>query len=144
MRWLGVDHGTKRVGLAVCDPSEFLFTPKGVWSMEDPPILPRLVQFCREEGIEALCVGYPQHHDGAPSLTAPAAEAFAHELAHQTGLPLQMIGEHLTSAMAETRMRDEGLPAGQFSRWIDAYAAMILLEECVGERRRQGRPLDQI
>jgi hypothetical protein len=46
--------------------------------------------------------------------------------------------------MAETRMREEGVPAGQFSKWIDAYAAMILLEECVGERRREGRPLDQI
>ena len=144
MRWLSLDHGTKRLGLAVCDPSEFLFTPKGVWSMEESPILPRLVQFCHEEGIQALCVGFPQHQDGSPSLTAPAAEAFANELARVTGLPLCMIGEHLTSAMAETRMREEGVPAGQFSKWIDAYAAIILLEECVGERRREGRPLDQI
>jgi len=112
--------------------------------MEESPILPRLIQFCQEEGIQALCVGFPQHQDGSPSLTAPAAKSFAHELARATGLPLKMIGEHLTSAMAETRMREEGVPAGQFSQWIDAYAAMIILEECISERRRQGRPLDQI
>ncbi len=144
MRWLSLDHGTKRLGLAVCDPSEFLFTPKAVWSMEEADVIPRLVQFCREEGIEALCVGLPKHQDGSPSSTAPAAENFAEKLASMSGLPLCMIGEHLTSVMAEARMRDEGIPSPQFSKWIDAYAAMILLEECVGERRRQGIPLDQI
>jgi len=41
-------------------------------------------------------------------------------------------------------MREEGVPSGQFSQWIDAYAAIIILEECISERRRQGRPLDQI
>lgn len=142
MRWLALDHGTKRLGLALCDPGEFLITPHAVWAMDDPELMERLKALCESENVEALCVGEPVHHDGNPSATAEAANQFADKVQMHLQKPMQRIGEHLTSVAAEARLKEWGIPSVKWRDRLDAVAAMIILEDLIALRRQRQIPLD--
>jgi putative Holliday junction resolvase len=137
MRWLSIDHGTKKIGLAFSDELEILASPFAVWPMDDG-VLARLVRLCREEGVQALAVGLPRHKDGAESATAPAARAFGEALAAQTGLPLRLVNEHLSSAEAERLLRERGVKPDKRKALLDAAAAAVILTELLEDRRAKG------
>lgn len=138
MRWLAIDHGTKKIGLALSDELEILASPFEVWPQEGDRTLDRLVRLCREEGVQALAVGLPRHKDGAESATAPAARAFAEALAERAALPLHLVNEHLSSAEAERLLRERGIKPDKRKALLDAAAAAVILGELLEERRRRG------
>jgi putative Holliday junction resolvase len=141
MRWLAIDHGTKKIGLAFSDELEILASPFEVWSQEEERTLGRLVRLCKEEGVQALAVGLPRHKDGAESATAPAARAFGEALASRTGLPLHLVNEHLSSAEAERLLRERGVKPEKRKLLLDAAAAAVILGELLEERRAKGIPV---
>ena len=140
MRWLCIDHGTKKIGLAFSDELEILASPFDVWPQEAERTLDRLVRLCREEGVQALAVGLPRHKDGVESLTAPAARAFGEALAARTGLPLRLVNEHLSSAEAERLLRERGVKPEKRKAMLDAAAAAVILGELLEDRRAKGIP----
>ena len=140
MRWLAIDHGTKKLGLAFSDELEILASPFEVWPMDGERTLDRLARLCGEESVQALCVGLPRHKDGAESATAPAARAFGEALAARTGLPLRLVNEHLSSAEAERLLRERGVKADKRKLLLDAAAAAVILGEMLEDRRAQGIP----
>jgi putative Holliday junction resolvase len=144
MRWLAIDHGTKKLGLAFSDELEILASPFEVWPQEEARTLDRLVRLCREEGVQALCVGLPRHKDGAESATAPAARAFGEALASRTDLPLRFVNEHLSSAEAERLLRERGVKPEKRKLLLDAAAAAVILGELLEERRAKGIPTAQL
>lgn len=144
MRWLAIDHGTKKLGLAFSDELEILASPFEVWPQEEARTLDRLARLCREEGVQALCLGLPRHKDGAESATAPAARAFGEALAARTGLPLRFVNEHLSSAEAERLLRERGVKPEKRKRLLDAAAAAVILGELLAERRSRGIPAGRL
>jgi putative Holliday junction resolvase len=138
MRWLAIDHGTKKLGLAFSDELEILASPFAVWPQEDERTLDRLTRLCKEEGVQALAVGLPRHKDGAESATAPAARAFGEALAARTGLPVRFVNEHLSSAEAERLLRERGVKPEKRKAMLDAAAAAVILSELLEERRAKG------
>ncbi|MDP1832823.1 MAG: Holliday junction resolvase RuvX [Geothrix sp.] len=140
MRWLAIDHGTKKLGLAFSDELEILASPFAVWPQEDERTLDRLARLCKEEGVQALAVGLPRHKDGAESATAPAARAFGEALAARTGLPLRFVNEHLSSAEAERLLRERGVKPEKRKAMLDAAAAAVILSELLEDRRAKGVP----
>lgn len=138
MRWLAIDHGTKKIGLALSDELEILASPFAVWPQEHERTLDLLVRLCKEEGVQALAVGLPRHKDGAESATAPAARAFGEALATRTGLPLLFVNEHLSSAEADRLLRERGVKAEKRKAMLDAAAAAVILGELLEERRAKG------
>jgi putative Holliday junction resolvase len=138
MRWLAIDHGTKKIGLAFSDELEILASPFAVWPQEHERTLDLLVRLCKEEGVQALAVGLPRHKDGAESATAPAARAFGEALATRTGLPLLFVNEHLSSAEADRLLRERGVKAEKRKAMLDAAAAAVILGELLEERRAKG------
>ncbi|BDU70397.1 hypothetical protein GETHOR_24980 [Geothrix oryzae] len=144
MRWLAIDHGTKKIGLAFSDELEILSSPFEVWPQEQERTLDRLARLCREEGVQALCVGLPRHKDGAESATAPAARAFGEALSARTGLPLRLVNEHLSSAEAERLLRERGVKPEKRKLLLDAAAAAVILSELLEDRRGKGIPADRL
>ncbi len=144
MRWLSLDHGTKKIGLAFSDELEILASPFEVWPQEEDRTLDRLARLCREEGVQALCLGLPRHKDGAESATAPAARAFGEALAARTGLPLRFVNEHLSSAEAERLLRERGVKPEKRKLLLDAAAAAVILGELLAERRSRGIPAGRL
>ena len=147
MRWLSLDHGTKKMGLAFSDELEILASPFEVWPV--PPageaaLLDRFARLCREEGVQGLCVGLPKHQDGAESATAPAARAFGEALAARTGLPLRFADEHLSSAEAERMLRERGVKPEKRKALLDAAAAAVILRGFLEGRRAAGLPASDL
>ena len=140
MRWLAIDHGTKKIGLAFSDEMEILASPFEVWPQEEARTLDRLARLCREEGVQALALGLPRHKDGAESATAPAARAFGEALAARTNLPVRFVNEHLSSAEADRLLRERGVKADKRKAMLDAAAAAVILAELLEERRAKGIP----
>ncbi|HEY3270436.1 MAG TPA: Holliday junction resolvase RuvX [Geothrix sp.] len=140
MRWLAIDHGTKKIGLAFSDELEILASPFEVWPQEHERTLDRLARLCKEEGVQALAVGLPRHKDGAESATAPAARTFGEALAARTGLPLRLVNEHLSSAEAERLLRERGVKPDKRKLLLDAAAAAVILNELLEDRRAKGIP----
>ena len=144
MRWLSIDHGTKKNGLAFSYELEILSSPFEVWPQECERTLERLARLCREEGVQVLAVGLPRHKDGAESETAPAARAFGEDLAQRTGLPLRLVNEHLSSAEAERLLRERGVKPEKRKAMLDAAAAAVILAEVLEDRRARGVPADRL
>jgi len=144
MRWLAIDHGTKKLGLAFSDELEILASPFEVWPQEGERTLDRLGRLCKEEGVQALAMGLPRHKDGAESATAPAARAFGEALAERTGLPIRFLNEHLRSPEAERLLRERGVKAEKRKALLDAAAAAVILSELLEERRSKGIPASHL
>lgn len=143
MRWLAIDHGTKKLGLAFSDELEILASPFEVWPMEGEATLARLAGLCRKEGAQALCVGLPRHKDGTESATAGRARAFGEALAGLTGLPLRFAEEHLSSAEAQRLLAQRGVKPERRKVLLDAAAAAVILGAFMEDRRTRGIPVDQ-
>jgi len=144
MRWLSIDHGTKKIGLAFCDELELLASPFEVWPMEGEATLARLVKLTKAEYVQALLVGLPRHKDGQESATAPLARSFGEALAARTGLPLRFLDEHLTSMEAERLLAQRGVKAKDRKAKLDAAAAAVLLQEWLEERRNRRIPAERL
>lgn len=140
MRWLAIDHGTKKIGLAFCDELELIASPFEVWPMEEEACLAKLVKLAKSECVQGLLVGLPRHKDGAESATAPLARAFGEALAARTGLPLRFLNEHLTSAEAERLLALRGVKPKDRKAKLDAAAAAVLLQDWLEERRSKRVP----
>lgn len=143
MRWMALDHGTKRIGVAFSDELEILSTPFEVLANEGEAALTRLARLAREEGAQGLLVGLPKHKDGAESATAHLARSFGEALAVRTGLPLRFADEHLSSAAAEQLLAARGVKRSDRKARLDAAAAAVILEAFLAERRARRIPADR-
>jgi putative Holliday junction resolvase len=140
VRVLGVDFGTKRLGLALSDPDGTLALPAGTLTRralgEDLAALRRLVE---EKGVERAVVGLPLHMDGRRGPEAEAAEVFAAALAEATGIPVDLLDERWTTVEAERALREGGVRGRRRRQAVDSMAASLLLRSYL-ERRRSGLP----
>ena len=144
MRWMAIDHGTKKLGIAFSDELEILASPFEVWPQEGPATLNKLARLAKEEGVQALVLGLPKHKDGEESETAAAARAFGEALAAQTKLPLRFMNEHLSSAEAERLLAQRGVKPKDRKAKLDAAAAAVILGDLLESRRSKRIPVDRV
>jgi len=143
MRWMALDHGTKRIGIAFSDELEILASPFEVWPQEGGSSLKKLTKLARDEGVQALLVGLPRHKDGVESGTAPLARAFGEALASLTGLPLRFGDEHLSSVEAERLLAERGVRPKDRKAKLDAAAAAVILNDFIEHRRAARVPVSE-
>jgi putative holliday junction resolvase len=129
-RLAGVDFGTVRIGIAVCDPLRILVSPLEIHTVAGPDRDQLYFQsLVKRESIAGLVVGLPIHCDGGESEKSVEARRFARWLLDVTGVPVRLFDERFTSSVAQSRMRS-GRAGGKRTRHrlIDAIAAQVLLE----------------
>ncbi|HOU52302.1 MAG TPA: Holliday junction resolvase RuvX [Myxococcota bacterium] len=142
MRFLAIDSGTVRCGLATCDPSESVVTPAGAIEVgRGPDLAERLLAQAAALQAEALLVGIPRNMDGTEGPRARAAHALADRLEAIGPLPVFRFDEALTSFEADLRLEEAGGRRGDPRRLRrtgrrDALAAAVLLERFLDHRRR--------
>lgn len=131
MRVLGIDLGSKRIGLAISDPDGVVAFPAGVIeSRGRKRDLAALRALVRERSIVRAVVGVPLHMSGRRGPEAEAAIAFASDLARAAGIPVDTLDERWTSLEAERMLRstERGRRAVKArSGAVDESAAAILL-----------------
>ena len=126
---LALDHGTVRIGAAICDPTGTLCTPLPVIEPPEPRSVAELV---REREVERVVVGLPVHLSGEEGSQAALARTFADELSALLDVPVDTYDERLTSRMADATRR-AGAKAAR-----DSLAAVHLLEDYLISLARKG------
>jgi putative Holliday junction resolvase len=126
---LALDHGTVRIGAAICDPTGTLCTPLPVI---EPPEADAVAALVREREVERVVVGLPVHLSGEEGTQAALARAFVTELGEVIDIPVDTYDERLTSRMADVSRR-EGAGASR-----DSIAAAHLLEAYLMSLARKG------
>lgn len=135
-RTLGVDPGTKRIGLAVCDELGITVRPLETVSAKDfDARIERVCQVAREQDVVRLVVGMPRNMDGTKHASAGRVRAFALTLRKRSGLLLDFVDERLTTVEAERRLRAAGHSFRKVQERIDAVAAAVLLQDWLDLRR---------
>lgn len=136
MRRLGIDHGEKRVGLALSDETGTFAHPFETWDRKDPEaLLARLVELVQRESIGEIVVGLPLHLDGREGASSRRARKFAEKLAALAGVEVILWDERLSSAAAERSLRDAGVRAKDQKGLVDRVAAALLLSSYLDSRR---------
>ncbi len=135
-RYLGLDYGTKRVGLALSDPSGMLATPLPHLAAHPfKSLLESLRTLIREKEISLIVVGIPRNMDGSYGPSAEAAEGFALRLRESLLVPVRTIDERLSTVQAEKLLREAGKNARQQRQHIDSASAQIILQSYLDSGR---------
>ncbi|MFM2136331.1 MAG: Holliday junction resolvase RuvX [Bacteroidota bacterium] len=126
---MAIDYGTKRVGLAVTDPSRIIAT--GLETVERKDVLDFIKKYHRLEGIERFVVGEPRNLDNTPSEIAPEVERFiVHLHTAFPGIPVDRVDERFTSKMAQRAIIDSGVrkQARRNKDLVDQTSAVLILQ----------------
>lgn len=129
MRYLGVDVGRARIGLALADDVLRTARPlRAVARRGGAATLAEIADVAREFEVERVVVGLPLNMDGTEGASARDARAFAARLGETLGLPVELQDERLSTFEAETRLRDQGFSAKDRRSRVDAEAAAVILQ----------------
>ena len=128
-RLLGVDYGTVRVGLAVCDTDRIIASPLDTYQRQDEERDRKYFQhLVEEEEIAAIVLGLPIHLSGNEGQKAREARQFGAWLAEITKLPVTFWDERFTSHEAEQHLLMAGLTKKKRKHRLDRVAAQIMLQ----------------
>lgn len=137
MRALGIDLGSRRIGLALSDRSGIIASPhsvlpRGSSHRHDHEKIRRLVV---DEEVEVVVIGLPLGLDGREGQAALAARSEAAELGTVIGVPIEMFDERLTTVTADRILREGDLGASERRRVVDKVAAAVMLQAWLESRR---------
>lgn len=137
VRALGVDLGSKRIGIAVSDisgtvASALTTVHRSKSRRHDHAAIAALV---RDEEAEVVVVGLPLSLDGTTGPAARSARTEAQQLASVVGVPVVMYDERFTTVTAERGMLEAGLDARQRRKVVDKVAAAVMLQAWLDHRR---------
>ena len=142
-RYLGLDVGNRRIGVAVSD--ELGLTAQPVLTLErrrsQREDLRSLARLCRRFGVVGIVVGNPLKLTGEVSTQAAKIHKFAAELGELTGLPIHLWDERLTSHEAHEILYEAGHARQDHRRVVDQVAATLILRSFM--ERQQSGVMDQ-
>ncbi|MGN6387545.1 MAG: Holliday junction resolvase RuvX [Verrucomicrobiota bacterium] len=129
MRILAIDHGTKRMGIAVSDPSATVATPLEYIPAEPfKNFLVRLKELISEREIDLILVGMPRNMDGSYGPAAAKVKEFVAVLKETIAMPIKTWDERLTSAQANRFLLQADVSRKDRKEKVDKAAAAILLQ----------------
>ncbi|MGO9588304.1 MAG: Holliday junction resolvase RuvX [Limisphaerales bacterium] len=129
MRILALDHGTKRIGVAVSDETRTIAQPLEYIPAEPfVDFLARLRQLIREKEVELILIGLPRNMDGSYGPAAEKVQTFVAALKDAVAVPVKTLDERLTSAQANRVLIQGGVRRAKRKAKVDKMAAAILLQ----------------
>lgn len=132
MRIMGLDFGSKTVGVAVCDPLGITAqTVETIVRKEENKLrqtYQRIEALIREYEITSIILGYPLNMDDSIGERARKTEEFKAALERRTGLPVILWDERLTTVEADEILMESGVPRRDRKKVIDQVAAGIILQ----------------
>ena len=129
MRILALDHGTRRIGVAVSDETKTIAQPLTYLPAEPfADFLARLKKLLVEKEIDLVLIGLPRNLDGSYGPAAQKVEAFVAVLKMAITVPVKTWDERLTSAQANRILIQSGVRRDKRKEKVDKMAAAILLQ----------------
>lgn len=137
-RYLGVDYGTLRIGLAISDALGLTAQPLEVVARKD--LTKALRRVAHEYDIERVVVGLPTSLGGHEGESAFGARQLGAQIASQLGVEVDYVDERFTSRMAEGALLESGMRRRDRKATVDKVAAAIILQTYLDRRRPSGNP----
>ena len=140
MKYLAIDYGIKRVGIAVSDMDGHFAFPRCTLKRETKAAFwEEFLALLEKEQPGAIVLGLPFHMDGAECTTTRQVRNFAESLKRRTDLPIYWMSEVLSSNDAEQRLYEQGLGFAKVKEVVDQHAAAVILESFleVPEQKRE-------
>lgn len=140
MRIMGLDFGSKTVGVAVSD--ELLLTAQGleIIRRKDENKLrrtcARIEELIVEYGVEEIVLGLPKNMNATEGERAELTYEFREKLERRTGLPVTMWDERLTTVAADRAMIEAGIRREKRKDYVDMIAAVLILQGYLDRRKR--------
>ena len=129
MRYLALDHGTKRIGVAISDELKMIAQPLEYIPTEPfGEFLVRLKQLLAEKEVERVFIGMPRNMDGTFGPAAEKVREFIAMLTPEISVPIKTLDERLTSAQANRVLVQANVRRADRKLKVDAMAAAILLQ----------------
>jgi putative Holliday junction resolvase len=135
MRSLGIDHGTKRIGIAISDELGMIAHPME-FILAEPfaKFLGRLKEIIHEKEVEQLVVGMPRNMDGSYGPAALKVQQFVAVLKESLAMPIALWDERLTSTQANRFLVQANVRREKRKEKVDQTAAAILLQSYLDSR----------
>lgn len=129
MRILGLDHGTRRIGVALSDEMRLIAQPlEYIPSEPFAKFVERLGKILREQNVELIVIGLPRNMDGSYGPAAEKVREFVQALAAKINVPIKLWDERLTTVQAQRVLIQGGTRRQQRKQKVDQIAAAILLQ----------------
>jgi putative Holliday junction resolvase len=136
MKVLGVDHGEKRIGLAISDATGNLARRLSVVKHVSRAVdAAQVAAAAAEQEAECIVVGQSFDEEGRPNTAGRAAERFAEALKEQTGLPIVLWDESMSTADAREFRIEMGVPRKKRAGHLDDAAAATILQSYLDAQR---------
>ena len=141
MRIMGLDYGSKTVGVAISD--ELLLTAQAkeiIRRKEENKLrktLARIEELIQEYGVELIVLGLPLNMDQSESVRSALSEDFRDKLERRTSLPVIMWDERLTTVEADAIMDEVGIKKSDRKEYVDMIAAQIILQDYLDNRKKE-------
>lgn len=141
MRIMGLDFGSKTVGVAISDP--LLLTAQGIETIERKEenklrkTLARIEELIVAYEVEEIVLGLPLHMDDSVGVRAEMTMEFKEKLERRTGLPVVLWDERLTTVAAERVMIEAGIRREHRKEHVDRIAACFILQGYLDRRKNE-------
>jgi putative holliday junction resolvase len=132
---MALDHGTRRIGVAVSDEMKMIATPLE-YIPADPleKVIERLQQLIREKEVELILIGMPRNMDGTFGPASEKVNAFIAQIEPHIQTPIKKWDERLTSVMANRALLEGNVRRDKRKEKVDKMAAAILLQSYLDSR----------
>ena len=136
MRYLAVDYGAKRTGLAICDPAETVASPLAV--IEGQKDLPKkIAEVVEAENVKAIVIGLPLNMDDSAGPQAKLVFQFAEQLEKVLNIPIHFQDERLSTFSAAEKLASADFSRKKKKKRLDAIAAAEILEAFLEQKNSQ-------
>ena len=129
-RSLGIDFGTRRIGLALSDPTGTLATPLPFLENSTPEeVTKNLKDLVENHGVETIVVGMPRNMDGTYGPSAEKVRYFIAQTQPHLTAKVVTIDERLTTAQASRELSQIGLNQKDLRKKVDSSSAALILQQ---------------
>lgn len=136
MRILAVDHGEKRIGLAISDLTGTIASPLNVIKHVSRIIdAAHVAEIANQNDVKLIIIGQSYDEEGKPNLAGRRAGRFADELKNQTNIPIEMVDESFSTQDARNARIELGVSRKKRAGHQDEYAAVVILQSYLESKR---------
>lgn len=140
MRIMGLDYGSKTVGVAISDPEGIIASGIEIIRRKDEnklrQTLARIEELIGEYEVGEIVLGWPKNMNNTEGFRVELTNEFKEKLERRTGLPVHVYDERLTTVIADKTMMEAGVRRENRKDFVDKIAATIILQDYLDSVRR--------
>ncbi|MBO4981323.1 MAG: Holliday junction resolvase RuvX [Lachnospiraceae bacterium] len=147
MRIMGLDLGSKTVGVAVSDPLLLTAQPVEIIRRKEEnklrQTLARIEELIQENDVQEIVLGLPKNMNATEGIRAELSYEFKEKLERRTGLPVVMWDERLTTVAADKAMMEAGIRRENRKEYVDKIAAAFILQGYLDRRKNENEQIGE-